>query len=153
MSIIVQAMTELLWRARAAQHEGDSPVDRFSYLIENLALFHVYRQDISIVVANELRYLTNPNRQTVETLRSNHKQLINEEVDSAVKLGSFRKNRHHAATRAAIAMCTDIATWWRPDGELTPEQVAKQYVDFALDLMLSPQSDKGADTSLRSYSY
>jgi hypothetical protein len=34
-------------------------------------------------------------------------------------------------------MCTALPSWWRPDGPLTPEQVAEQYVGVALDMMRS----------------
>jgi hypothetical protein len=36
-------------------------------------------------------------------------------------------------------MCTALPTWWRPDGPYNPEQVAEQYVTFALDLMKRPK--------------
>jgi hypothetical protein len=32
-------------------------------------------------------------------------------------------------------MCTALPTWFSPGGPLTPEQIARQYVDFALDVM------------------
>ena len=49
----------------------------------------------------------------------------------------FRADYPHAAARAVVTMCTALPSWWRPDGPLTPEQVAEQYVDVALDMMRS----------------
>ena len=39
------------------------------------------------------------------------------------------------AARAVVTMCTALATWWQPEGQLTPEQVAAEYVDYALGIM------------------
>ena len=52
-----------------------------------------------------------------------------------MRAGRFHTDHPHEASRAVVTMCTALPTWWRPDGPQSPEQVAKQYVGFALDLM------------------
>lgn len=54
---------------------------------------------------------------------------------AAVGAGLFRADHPHEAARAVVTMCTALPTWWRPDGPLSTEQVAEQYVGFALEVM------------------
>lgn len=61
--------------------------------------------------------------------------MVNAEVMAAVAAGDFRVDHPHEAARAVVTMCTAVADWFRPGGALLPEQVARHYVGFALDLL------------------
>ncbi|HYZ54585.1 MAG TPA: helix-turn-helix domain-containing protein [Streptosporangiaceae bacterium] len=135
VTILDLTMTELLVRARAAQAEGRDPVERFSLLIEHLALFHTHRRELGFVGASEMRSLDPGNRARIADLRTVQQRMVDREVEDAIRQGRFRTDHPHDATRAVVTMCTALPTWWRPDGPLTAEQIAERYVGFALDLM------------------
>jgi AcrR family transcriptional regulator/DNA-binding XRE family transcriptional regulator len=135
LTILDLTMTELLARARAAQADGRDPVQRFSLLIEHLALFHTHRRELGFVGASEMRSFAQENRRRIAELRNAQQRMVDREVEAAVREGRFRADHPHEAARAAVTMCTALPTWWRPDGPLCPEQIAEQYVGFALDLM------------------
>ncbi len=61
--------------------------------------------------------------------------MVDEEVEQASREGNFATARPHEASRAVVTMCTALPQWYEPSGEAAPEQVAAQYVEFALDLM------------------
>ncbi|GAA1271475.1 hypothetical protein GCM10009609_38250 [Pseudonocardia aurantiaca] len=135
VSILDHTMTDLLARAGAAQAEGRDAVERFSLLIEHLALFHTHRRELGFVGASEMRSFDADNRQKIAELRITQQRMVDHEVEEAVRQGRFRNDHPHEAARAVVTMCTALPTWWRPDGPYSPEQIAQQYVDFALDLM------------------
>lgn len=137
VTILDLTMAELLMRARAAQAEGRDPVERFSLLIEHLALFHTHRRELGFVGASEMRSLETANRARIADLRMAQQRMVDREVEDAVRQGRFRTDHPHEAARAVVTMCTALPTWWRPDGPLTAEQIAERYVDFSLDLMLT----------------
>nr|WP_275403884.1 TetR/AcrR family transcriptional regulator C-terminal domain-containing protein [Pseudonocardia acidicola] len=128
-------MTELLQRAEAARRDGRDPVERFSLLIEHLALFHTHRRELGFVGASEMRSFDTENRIKIANMRTHQQRMVDEEVEAAVEEGKFRTHHPHEASRAVVTMCTALPNWWRPDGPLSPEDVAEQYVGFALDLM------------------
>lgn len=140
VTILDLTMTELLLRARAARDEGCDAAHRFSLLIEHLALFHTHRRELGFVGAAEMRAFDADNRQKIADLRITQQRMVDREVENAVREGQFRADHPHEAARAVVTMCTALPTWWRPDGPLSPEQVADQYVGFALDLMRSRTS-------------
>lgn len=135
LTILDLTMTELLVRAGAAQAEGRDPVERFSLLIEHLALFHTHRRELGFVGASEMRSFDTDNRRKIAHMRTIQQRMVDHEVEAAVREHRFRADHPHEAARAAVTMCTALPTWWRPDGPFTAEQIAEQYVGFALDLM------------------
>jgi AcrR family transcriptional regulator/transcriptional regulator with XRE-family HTH domain len=138
VSILDHTMTDLLARATAARAEGRDAVERFSLLIEHLTLFHTHRRELGFVGASEMRSFDTENRQRIANLRITQQHMVDHEVEEAARLGRFRTDHPHEAARAVVTMCTALPTWWRPDGAYGPEQMAEQYVGFALDLMCRP---------------
>ncbi|MEE2031299.1 TetR family transcriptional regulator [Rhodococcus chondri] len=142
VTLLEYAMTDLHQRSEAARDEGRSPVERFSLLIENLTLYHTHRRELGFVGASEMRSFDAENRITIADKRSVQQRMIDVEVEAAVREGRFRADHPYEASRAVVTMCTALPTWWRPDGPLSPEQVAEHYVGFALDLMRCASSEE-----------
>jgi Predicted transcriptional regulator len=135
LAVAQYTMSDLHARAEAARRESADSVERFCLLVENLALFHTYRHELAFVADSEMRSLTPANRRTVARLRTLQQRLVDAEVVDAVAAGRFRADHPHDASRTVVTMCTALAGWFRHDGPASPEQVARQYVGFALDLM------------------
>lgn len=134
-TILDLTMSELLRRSRLARAQGRDPVERFSLLVECLALFHTHRHELGFVGASEMRSLEPDNHSSIAAMRNAQQCLVDDEVDAAVARGLFRNRRPHEASRAIVTMCTALPQWFRLDGPLTPEQISAYYVEFALDLM------------------
>jgi AcrR family transcriptional regulator/DNA-binding Xre family transcriptional regulator len=135
MAIERYTMADLLARAEAARAEGRDPVERFSLLVELLALYHTHRAELGFVGAAEKRSLDPANGKAIARQRTTQQRMVDREVTDAVRAGQFRADKPHERARAIVTMCTALPTWWRPDGIYSPEQIAEQYVTFALDLM------------------
>jgi AcrR family transcriptional regulator len=132
-TILDLRMEDLLWRSRAAQDEGGGdPVRRFELLIECLVLYHTYRRDLAFMGASEMRNLDPGNRRRLVALRGEQQRMVDEAVDEAVASGRFTTPYPRDAARAVVTMCTALPQWYRPDGPLTPEQIAERYVHLAL---------------------
>jgi AcrR family transcriptional regulator/DNA-binding XRE family transcriptional regulator len=128
-------LDSLLWRTTAARDEGDRAVQRFALVIECLALHHTYRRALAFVGLSEMRSLEPANRERIRMLRNQQQRLIDAEAEEAARRGQFRTADPHDAARAVVTMCTSIPHWYRADGPYTPEEIARKYVRFALDLM------------------
>ena len=127
--------SELLERSDAACREGRTPSERFCNLIEHLALWHCYRRAIGFVGASEMRSLDPKNSGEIVEMRRRQQELIDQEVDAAVKTGRFSTKNPQGAARAMVTMCVAISTWYDPEGPHSPETIAAQYVDIALGAM------------------
>ncbi|MBN9107410.1 MAG: TetR family transcriptional regulator [Pseudonocardia sp.] len=135
LALVEVTMADLGRRSDAARAEGRDPVDRFCLLVENLALYHSHRAELAFVGNTEMRSFTEANRRRVAGLRTRQQRMVDTEVDAAVAAGAFRPDHPHEASRAVVTMCTALTDWYRPGGPSTPEQIARRYVGFALDML------------------
>ena len=134
-TILDIGVSEMLDRAEAARAEGRDPVERFSLMIESLVLFHTHRREVGFLGASEMRSLAPAARREIAARRTAQQRMIDEEALAAAAAGRFRVPRPTDAARAVVTMCTSIPQWFKPDGALTPDRVAAQYVRHGLDLM------------------
>jgi AcrR family transcriptional regulator/DNA-binding XRE family transcriptional regulator len=135
VALLDRTMDDLLERARAARVEGDDPVARFSRLVECLALYHTHRRELAFIGASEMRSLEEPDRSRIAGLRQDMQHMVDDEVLEGYRRGVMATPLPREAARAVVTMCTALPQWWSPAGPSTAEDVADQYVEFALNLV------------------
>ncbi|MFC6065684.1 TetR family transcriptional regulator [Streptomyces ochraceiscleroticus] len=129
------AMSELLWRVRAARREGSTPARRVALVVEALALFHTHRRELAFIGASEMRSLHRANRRRIAALRNDVQHMLDAEIDDAARDGTLSTRHPRHAARAIATMCTSLPQWFRADGPSTPEHIAREYAEFALALL------------------
>jgi AcrR family transcriptional regulator/transcriptional regulator with XRE-family HTH domain len=135
VKILDLTMSDLAVRSAAARREGTNAVERFALLVECLALYHTHRRDLGFVGASEMRSLVPHERTRVADARRAQQRMVDEEVEEACRRGWFGVKHSREASRAVVTMNTALPQWFDDKGPRTAEEVALQYVDFALDLM------------------
>ncbi len=133
--ILDLTMDELHWRVPAARAEGADPVHRVRLIVEALALFHTHRRELGFIGASEMRSLLPADRARIARSRREIQRYLDEEIESGRADGYFDVDDPQAAGRAIATMCTGIAQWFAERGPYTPEQIARQYADFAIALL------------------
>ncbi|TQF68790.1 TetR family transcriptional regulator [Rhodococcus spelaei] len=128
-------MDELHWRVRAARDEGATAVERVGLIVTALALFHTHRRALAFIGASEMRSLQPANRSRIAHSRNRIQYLLDAEIDAGVAGGHLTTAHPRDAGRAIATMCTSLPQWFRIGGPSTPEQIADEYADFALDLL------------------
>lgn len=128
-------MEDLLTRARAARAEADRPPERFARLVECLALYHTHRRELGFIGASEMRSLEEPGRIRIVTLRQEMQHMVDDEVVEGCRRGLMTTPVPREAARAVVTMCTALPQWWSASGPSSPEAVAGQYVEFALEVV------------------
>ncbi|MEV0685656.1 TetR family transcriptional regulator [Nocardia sp. NPDC050378] len=134
-------MNELFVRVTAAREEGDDPVARVAFMVEALALFHMYRRKLALIGASEMRSFEPANRRRISALRNDLQHLIDDEIAEGVRRGVFSVDSPRHAGRAISTMCTSLSQWYRESGPAGPEQIARDYARFALGLLGSGARD------------
>ena len=145
VALLDLTMNDLLTRSTAARSEGRSPVERFTLLVECLALFHTHRCQLGFIGASEMRSLEPAACTRVTAARTKQQRMVDEEVVQGCRDGVFRTPRPREVARAVVTMCTALPQWYSPDGPVRPEQVAAQYVEFALDMVRQDPHQRAAD--------
>lgn len=128
-------MAEIGWRIAAARDEGDTPLRSFALMVEALALFHAVRGNLAFLGASEMRGLESGDLDRVIALRDGVQYALDHQAQAAIDAGYLSSDDPRTACRAIATMCTSLPSWFRPNGALTPSQVAKQYAEYAVTLL------------------
>jgi AcrR family transcriptional regulator len=133
MEVVLQ---DLLARCRGAlasaeRAPGAGPQERFDALAECLIRYHMFRRAESFVASTELRSLDADNRAHCVALRDELQQLLADAIREGCAGGVFATPYPDDAARAVSTLCVGIATWYREDGPLAPEEVVRRQLVLA----------------------
>lgn len=125
-------MADLLDRSRRALAEaGPAPREQFDAVVESLLRFHMFRRDQAFVASTEMRSMEPQAREDYVALRDEQQRMLDEIVREGVRSGDFRTRYPEDASRAVTTMCVAVASWYRPDGPLSPRELVDRYLEIA----------------------
>lgn len=125
-------MADLLERSRRALAEaGPAPREQFDAVVESLLRFHMFRRDQAFVASTEMRSMEPQAREDYVALRDEQQRMLDEIVREGVRSGDFRTRYPEDASRAVTTMCVAVASWYRPDGPLSPRELVDRYLEIA----------------------
>lgn len=133
MLVIVRDLLAELERADA--RSGESPAARLAALVRTQVLFHSQRRAQAFVGRSELRSLEPADRREVIDLYDRVTAAFREVIADGVRQGVFQCSDGSQASIALVTMCNGVANWYRPEGPLSPQQIADRYATFALQLV------------------
>ncbi len=116
----------------------DNPVQRLNEAVANHIRMHTMYKDEFFIIDTEIRALEDKNRPGILALRKRYEVLVQEILWNGMEQNVFRQSDVKVASYAIIAMCTEVATWFRPDGRLSTQQVILLYCQLITDGLLSP---------------
>ncbi len=136
LALVESSMNDVLARSHAALVEaGPDPVTRFEALVECLVLFMAHRRELGALHA-ESRALEPANWRRYVSLRDEQERLMVTAVASGQKAGAFTTvESPHDASRAVLTLCLGVAGWYRPDGPIPTDRLARQYIGFCTGLV------------------
>ena len=111
---------------------SNDPIDRLAALVEAHAEVVTGDPERASVFVTEWRHLSPERRAQVADRRDAYERRLREIVADGIAVGAFRSIDPAIAATFVLTALNGIATWYRPDGRLTPDRIADQYVDLAL---------------------
>jgi AcrR family transcriptional regulator len=106
------------------------------FVAANATIFHV--------LTHSQRYLPAPLRERNARAKAGIFKTFERVIADGVGCGAFRAPSAAVAAFTVIGMCSWCASWFRPDGPLTADQVAEQIADMAVASLRDP--DRPFDT-------
>lgn len=144
LALLRASMGDLVARTAAALEEaGDHPLHRFVDLVDCTVRFMCHRQRMAWLDP-EARYLDDDARAVYAAPRKQVELQLLDVVRSGDDAGIFDVDHPTDTTRALLGTFQSIATWYRVDGPLTPEQIAVRHVTFALDAVRTDRRRRDA---------
>lgn len=124
----------------------DDPSAELRAAVSAHVRFHVHFQRQSFVGNTELRSLVSPARERVIRKRDRQRAFFDDIVGRGLKSGDFRSASPVEASRAIVTMCTAVATWYRPEGPLGPDELVERYCTLAL-LMVGHETNNNQEVA------
>jgi AcrR family transcriptional regulator len=104
--------------------------------ISNHILLHTTYKSEFFIIDTEIRALKGDNRDKILALRDHYEDLIQRLLCEGMEQEVLRQADVKISSYAIIAMCTEVAQWFRPTGRLSVQQVIEMYFGMITDGLL-----------------
>jgi AcrR family transcriptional regulator len=115
-----------------AETPGSDAVERLAALVEAHVEVVTADPERSSVFVTEWRHLSGGRRAEIAGRRDAYEARFRETIDDGLAVGAFRATDPAIAATFILTALNGIATWFRPDGRLSPDRIADHYVELAL---------------------
>ena len=133
-AIVDQAAStfELAADRAAEETAGGDAVERLAALVEAHVEVVTADPERSSVFVTEWRHLSGGRRGQIATRRDAYEARFRDAIADGVAIGAFAATDPAIAGTFILTALNGIATWYRPDGRLSADRIADQYVELAL---------------------
>lgn len=129
MNSVLVGMTEAITSALAGL---DHPSERIATAMRTHVKFHATRYKEAMIADSEIRALDPHHREIIINHRDAYEQIWRDILTQGQHEGLFRVDSVKFWSFALLAMGTNVATWYRPDGELPLTEIAEHFARIAL---------------------
>lgn len=121
----------------------------YAAVASHIRLHTTYKAEF-FIIDTEIRALEGESREQILTLRDQYEHLLQHLLQEGVEQGVLRPTDVKVTSYAVIAMCTEVASWFRSPGRLTVQQVIDIYSQIiAQGLLLHPEPGQKQRESAR----
>jgi AcrR family transcriptional regulator len=135
VEIMVGTMDALLAGHDRAIAGTDDPTERLRRAVDAHVRYHARNRLEAFVGNREIRGLVEPHRGAVLSRRADYELRFRALINDGLAAGRFRVASARLASYAILDLGMGVATWFREDGELSENEIAWQYTEFALRLV------------------
>src|SRR5947207_6561595 len=120
---------------RITQHQASIQQCLHEAIANHIRLHTTYKSEF-FIIDTEIRALEGENRAKILALRDQYEDLIQRLLQEGMEQGVLRQTDVKVSSYAIIAMCTEVAKWFRPAGRLSVQQVIEIYCRMVTDGLL-----------------
>lgn len=131
-SIVIRAADRFNAEVGPAAASAAPPAARLRAMIRAHVAVVTAAQKDAAVFLHEWRFLSPARSAQIAERRDGYEALFRETITEGIAAGDFKPVDARVAAMAILSALNGIATWFRPDGALTPDQIADQHADLFL---------------------
>jgi TetR/AcrR family transcriptional regulator, cholesterol catabolism regulator len=133
-SIVDRAATAFEEAAERALADtaSDDPVERLAAIVEAHVETITSDPQRSSVFVTEWRHLSPDRRAEIGARRDAYERRLRDLIGDGLAVGAFAAVDPAVAATFLLTALNGIATWYRPDGRLSPDRISDHYVELAL---------------------
>lgn len=133
--VMVDSMSSLIADQDAARRSTDDLLQKVRRMVEAHVRFHAANRERAFVGNREIDNLVPANRERVLRLRRRYETRLRSVIAEGIDAGVFRGRSARLTSYAILDMGIGVATWFRPDGPYSADEVAYTYADHAIAML------------------
>lgn len=119
----------------AAIEGSGAPTERLRAVVRAITSWHAHHAPAARIVLYHLDALTPEHRAEVTGRQREIDRTVRRIITDGVAAGEFDTDDAGLATLTVMALCVDVARWYRPDYRHSPEDLGAQYAEAALRIV------------------
>jgi AcrR family transcriptional regulator len=127
VEIMETSMSRLNTQLEHILQRSSDPMQRLHAAIANHIQLHTSYKSEFFIIDTEIRALTGEAHGYILSLRDHYEELLQTILREGMEQDVFRPCDVKVTSYAIIAMCTQVATWFRSGGRLSVQQVIEIY--------------------------
>jgi AcrR family transcriptional regulator len=132
-NIMNATMQELLSTLENGLARADGTEARMRAAVRGHVRFHLKRQKETFIASSELRGLSTERFDAIVARRDAYERLFQDLIRQGIDQGVFAAADVKVLSYAILTLCTAGASWFRPDGRMTADAIARLYENFVLN--------------------
>lgn len=129
-------MTDMIERLSERLSGAGTPLEKLRRTVHFHIEYFVTGPDQTYITDDELRNLEPQNYLDVVAKRDRYQRMVEEILEAGRDEQGWRLDEPKLFTRALLKMCAGVATWYKPEGPLTIDQIANSYADLLCNGLL-----------------
>lgn len=146
-TIMVSTMRSLIDVQQTALAAGGGTVLQLRRVVEAHVRYHATHREDAFVGNREIGNLTEPYYGQVIALRDEYEHTLRNLLEVGCASGEFFAPHPRLISYAILDMGIGVASWFRPDGLYSADQIAYVYADIAIEMVVATPTKRrrGAD--------
>ena len=129
--VVANGAERFLTRGEAALEMEGPATEKLTRLLIDHVTTATDHLAASTVFLNEWRYLSEEHRDEIQTKRDRYEDIVRRIVSEGIAAGEFRPDADvRFAATLFLSAANWVYTWYRPGGELTPEEIGRRFADL-----------------------
>ena len=131
LDVVEEGAERFLERGAEAANEDAPAAQRLRDFLAGHIATVVEHLDAATVFLNEWRYLSPDLRGLVQEKRDAYEAMIRRIIEEGIATGEFRTDADtRIASLAVLSVGNWIYAWYRPEGELGPQEIGEMFADL-----------------------
>lgn len=143
-NIVIGIVEELNTQVSRAIEKADGPEQKLDVLVSEFVSWHTKRKKEGQIAHSQMQYLSRKDYAKAASLRKEFEAILQRIINEGIAAGVFNVADAQTTSVAILNMLVSIASWYKPRGRLSVDELSQRYRNMA-SLLVGAGSSKAVE--------
>lgn len=118
-----------------AFNSTQDPVERVRAIVAEFSRWHAINSRVGRIVQYEFDALTPDHRAEIADYRRANEKIMRDALEDGVAQGALSVSDVKGTALALLSMSIDLVRWYHPEGQITPDDIARLHGELAVRMV------------------